>query len=436
MTHRYDVAVLGAGIAGLVAARELAAAGASVVVLEARRRPGGRVRTRPGRPPLELGAEFLPPDGPAATELRRMDAVLAPAPDTHGRVAGGQWTPLEFDHAMAALDRAAATVDEEAGRPDLTLADALRVSGADPAAAASAAHYVEQYHAAPAATVSTAWVARMEATTEGGGGGDEVQVAAGIESLPRHLARSLSPGTMRFGARVRWVSGAGPRGPAGARGQASGPLEVSYDEAGRAHSIVGDRVLVTFSPPLLRRVLDPDRLPGDHQRALEQVRMGAVVKLGLRFRDAPPLPPGPEPDPPKFLHSPGPFPTWWTAVHDQPGLIAWAGGPAAIALAGLHRRELVRRAVAQLADMTGRSVAEVGGRLAGVAWRDWPRDPLTRGAYAHAAVGGAGAADVLARPIDGRIFLAGEAVSEATGTVDGAWNSALRAVRQLLDVVG
>jgi monoamine oxidase len=257
-------------------------------------------------------------------------------------------------------------------------------------------------------------------------------VAAGIEAVARHLARDLPAGTIRYGARVTSVSVARPRAP----DRVAGPVAVSYDEPRRPASLVADRVLVTFPPPGLRRVLDLDRLPVRHRRALERVRMGDVVKLGLRFRGAPPLPAGPERDPPKFLHAAGPFPTWWTAADDQPGLVAWAGGPAATALAGLGRRELVRRAVAQLADMTGRGAAEVGGRLAGVAWRDWPSDPLTRGAYAHAAVGGAGAADVLARPVEGRLFLAGEAVSDATGTVDGAWNSALRAVRQVMDAAG
>ena len=57
-----DVLVIGAGAAGLAAAAELARAGRSVLVVEARDRVGGRCHTRrlPGIPvPVELGAEFI-----------------------------------------------------------------------------------------------------------------------------------------------------------------------------------------------------------------------------------------------------------------------------------------------------------------------------------------------------------------------------------------
>src|SRR5262245_46550605 len=61
-SQHYDVVVIGAGAAGLAAAERLAAAGLSIVIVEARDRVGGRIHTvRPaGWPvPVEAGAEFI-----------------------------------------------------------------------------------------------------------------------------------------------------------------------------------------------------------------------------------------------------------------------------------------------------------------------------------------------------------------------------------------
>ena len=61
-SSKTDVVVIGAGTAGLAAARRLVELGADVVVLEARERIGGRVLTLhdPNTPvPIELGAEFI-----------------------------------------------------------------------------------------------------------------------------------------------------------------------------------------------------------------------------------------------------------------------------------------------------------------------------------------------------------------------------------------
>src|SRR5215203_2819327 len=78
-----DVVVIGAGAAGLMAARELRDAGRRVLVLEARDRIGGRVHTiRPiGLPvPVELGAEFI--HGRAETTFRLVHAAALVACDT------------------------------------------------------------------------------------------------------------------------------------------------------------------------------------------------------------------------------------------------------------------------------------------------------------------------------------------------------------------
>src|SRR2546427_9699833 len=92
---RVDVLVLGAGAAGLAAARDLSHAGLHVTVLEARPRVGGRILTvhDPRSPvPLELGAEFV--HGTAAETLsvaRAAGLAVLELPDLHEIVSAGRF---------------------------------------------------------------------------------------------------------------------------------------------------------------------------------------------------------------------------------------------------------------------------------------------------------------------------------------------------------
>src|SRR5206468_592062 len=75
-----DVIVIGAGAAGLAAAAELARAGRSVLVLEARERVGGRCWTRRMAGleiPVELGAEFIHGKAEATHALLRQAGIAA-----------------------------------------------------------------------------------------------------------------------------------------------------------------------------------------------------------------------------------------------------------------------------------------------------------------------------------------------------------------------
>ena len=111
----WDVVIIGAGVAGLTAARALAEAGRSVLLLEARDRIGGRVWTRheiDTTAPIELGAEFIHGQIPQTLNLLHEAGTAALNAD------GPHWTLLHGkpQSAHGRPFRAGPEGDEE-GRP-------------------------------------------------------------------------------------------------------------------------------------------------------------------------------------------------------------------------------------------------------------------------------------------------------------------------------
>jgi len=182
---------------------------------------------------------------------------------------------------------------------------------------------------------------------------------------------------------------------------------------------------------------DPEPIPAT--RALARLEMGHAVKLVLRFREAfwresrawkRIL--SEDSREPAFFHSPrADFPTWWTASPaETPIMTGWAGGPAALALDALPRSLLLRRALGSLESVFEISRRRIERQLVAHYRHDWTKDPFCRGAYSYAAVGGAGAPDRLAEPINDTLYFAGEATERnESGTVPGAIASGRRAAR-------
>ena len=112
-----DVVIVGAGVAGLAAARRLHSAGARVAVLEARDRIGGRILTvRDDRTPvpIELGAEFVHGSADEVVGLAREAKLIIC--DIHGerwRAARGKLTPLDDDDFWRQLGRVMGRLDPE-----------------------------------------------------------------------------------------------------------------------------------------------------------------------------------------------------------------------------------------------------------------------------------------------------------------------------------
>src|SRR5215216_2152253 len=150
-----DVLIIGAGAAGLAAARELSAAERNVIVLEARERIGGSINTHFDKWPIELGAEFVhgkPPE--TLTIVERVRLKLQTVPNLHWHLHDGVLTKSgEFWSKVE-------DVMEEMSRytgPDQNFAEFLRQYEQETQiedVESIATLYVEGFHAAHADRIS------------------------------------------------------------------------------------------------------------------------------------------------------------------------------------------------------------------------------------------------------------------------------------------
>jgi monoamine oxidase len=422
-----DVAVIGAGVAGLAAAGELRRQGFRVAVHEARDRIGGRVLThRDARfpMPLELGAEFIHGEAPLTERLLR-EARLSDY-DLHGDFWMAERGHFRRDEGFwDEIDRVVDVID--ARRKDVSFADFLAQSpgGKSLARARAAARlFVQGFHAADPADLSTLSLAPRNAGEPSEEAARIGRVTEGYDRLAAWLARDLGD-DLHLGTSVREI--------AWERGRAELTLEDGSRIAARA-AVVTVPLGVLQAPPDepggIRFRPDPPQL----RRTLDLLAMGTVVRLVLGFRE---LPWHDRKDLGRlrFLQTADEtFRVWWTAYPLRvPVLVAWSGGPPAAAIARRSSQEIEAMALRVLAKQTGLSRQRIASRLEAVWSHDWSSDPFSHGAYSYARVGGSEAAKALARPVERTLFFAGEAADEEgrTGTVEGAIGTGLRAAKQV-----
>jgi monoamine oxidase len=431
-----DVVIIGAGAAGLAAARRLHDGGVRTIVLEARRRIGGRVHTaRDSRSPLpiELGAEFVHGEAPELT------AIASSAGLTAVDIVGERWTASHARFRCVPdfwerLDRVLGKADPRRA-PDRSLAAlfAERPGGHRFASDRTLAReFVEGFHAAELDRISE------RAVADGGNpGADPVEqrmarIIDGYDAVAAWLAQPVQ-GALRLGhvvSRIEWTTG----------------YASVTARAGRGRDVtIGARAVIVTVPVSLLHANARGRgslaivpeVPSVRDAA-SRVAMGQVQRIGVLL-DRPLLELLDDRRQQQlacmtFLHARGvDVPVWWTSYPLRANLlVGWAGGPAAIALSD-RPADLAARAVASLADALGIARRQLTRHVITTFSHDWSHDPFSRGAYSYPLVGGSDAAAILARPIRGTLFFAGEA-TDAEGrnaTVHGAIATGYRAAAQV-----
>lgn len=421
--------IIGAGAAGLMAGRQLSAAGYPVTILEAAPVAGGRVLTLSAggtagfSVAAEGGAEFIHGDLPLSLQLaEEAGATPRPVASHMVRMQQGQPPGKEQEETMS---RDWGQLMQRMGKlqNDLPFADFLEKSFPGDRYRGlrdSVGRMAEGYDLADLQRVSTQWLYREwvgEWEEE-----EEYRPEGGYQRLIDHLtAVCLRQGCqIHFSTpvtAVRWQRG---------RVEAIGP-DGRVFVGGRLVTTVSLGVLQTggiqFSPVLPR-----------HGEAIGRLGFGSVIKVLLEFRN-PWWNDKKRTGQTLFVISDAPVPTWWTQTPDDcPLLTGWIAGRNLRPFRALSGQERIDTCLGSLASIFSIEATGLREELRTSMILDWETAPFIRGGYSFETIGGEADRTIMGTPIGETLYFAGEAVYEgpAPGTVEAAFRSGVEVAEKML----
>jgi len=409
-----DVVIIGAGVAGLSAARELSRQGISYVVVEASHRIGGRAYSEEIAPDVwfDLGCAYLVA-GPDAETCEEESNPLIDFAFQQGAVIEEYLHESRYVYNGRLLDFS------ERDALDAFYKDceaAIRRSserGDDPAI--SDIIDIDNPYLAPYMDMMTVTVPKDL---------DESSAADFFHKVEEHVNYNTQRGYGNLVA--QWGNDVAV--------SLNCKVE-SIDWSGKdvrvntTKGVIRTRCLInTVSNGVLAAQhihFDP-RLPDWKIEAVQEVSMGAENKIGVHFT--------------KDVFAPadsGYYQVWSDeaqGAYVDVNLVStnivsvFIGGRFSIWMEQQGQDAAREFAIDRIADIFGNDIRQSVGRSIATAW---VTDPWTLGSYASANPGQYHQRDALPRAIDDRLFFAGEATARANGTVNGAYWSGVRAAREV-----
>ncbi len=416
--------VIGAGLAGLAAARELKRHGHEVLVLEARDRLGGRVWTSNKWPdmPLDLGATWIHgakgnPITGLADELKASRLTTSydrsVLYNTNGRLLS---QPEEAQkesirkRVFAAL-RKAQDLDE-----DTSVRQAVASLEQEFKNSLQATRFlnfclsgnIEQEYSGSAHQLSAHWYNNSKEFD-----GDDVLFTQGFRVITDFLARDIDVQFSQVVKEIHW-----------------GHSEVRV--VSQTAEFVVDRVVVTLPLGVLQSnaVHFTPALPNEKRNAIAKLGMGVLNKCYLRFPRA-------------FWPHDVDWLEYVSAQHGEwtewvsfqrtakvPILLGFNAADRGRAIEALSNEQIVESAMQTLKTIFGAGIPQpIDFQMT-----RWATDPFARGSYSYNALGSTPEMrNALARPLNRQVFFAGEATHrEYFGTAHGAYLSGVRAAKDIL----
>jgi monoamine oxidase len=408
-----DIVVIGAGAAGIAAARRIQSANRKVIVVEADSRLGGRCWTDNAAfdVPFDRGARWLhnPETNPMVRLARNAGLDISAAP-LGQRIRIGQRNARagETEEFLAALVRTNRAIDEASrGKADVACASVLPKDLGD---WAGTAEFVLGANGTGKDLRDVSVVDKAHAQDRNAAIGCRQGLGALVAKLGEQVPMALSTPANQITWNNRDVAVETPAGRITARAVI---VTVSTNVLAAGN--------IKFTPDLPKRQLD----------AAAKLSLGSYDRIALQL---PGNPLGLARDDAVVEQSNSTRTALLSAnIAGSPLCLIDVGGSFGRDLSSQGEKAMVAFALEWLTKLFGSDIAASVKKSSVTRWN---ASPLTLGAMSVAAPGGQGSRKILTEPT-GNLFLAGEATHETLwGTVDGAWESGERAAEAALRKIG
>jgi len=420
---KYDIIIIGAGAAGLIAMKDLQVAGYHVCLLEASPVAGGRIATineEGFNEPVESGAEFIHGKLPLTLQLLNEANILyEPVAGKMINVQKGTWQEEEvhdehwelFMHQLGEL------------KTDMTISEFLKQYFSAPEfddLRKAVQRFAEGFDLADINKASVLSI-RSEWSHENE---TQYRIFGGYIKLIGYLLEAChqTNAVIHFNVCVQKI-------------EYNNEHVKVYTTDNREFR--ASKLIITVSAGVLQSG-SVQFIPSltTHADAIQQLGFGDVIKILLQFKsnfwkkNSADI---------GFLLSDEEIPTWWTQLTAETNLLTgWLGGPKAKAKATETDDSLLLLSLQSLSAVFHLPLAVLKQELVHHKIICWHNQPFVKGGYSYNTTSSALAKSILSHPVNDTIFFAGEAMFEgdSQGTVEAALQSGRTVAKMIKDYLG